>query len=76
MDEHWVNLKHDDITSFGQTRKYGGEGMPHHNVPSDFGDLFIEYRVNFPQKTDKNQRKILENLFDDSEFDLTITETF
>ncbi len=44
-------------------RKYKGEGMPIHNVPSDFGDLTIEYKVKFPDSIDEGTKGSLIHLF-------------
>ena len=65
LDERWVNLKHNDITYHEKIRKYKNEGMPIHNYPSDFGDMFIEYRVKFPNTLNDKQKQELIKLFPD-----------
>lgn len=64
LDKHYVNLKHFDITSHGQKREYKEEGMPLHNTPSEFGNLYITYTIKFPDSINQNQRKALLELFE------------
>jgi len=64
LDKHYVNLKHDDITSHNQKREYKHEGMPLHNTPSEFGELFITYTIKFPDSITSYQRNVLLELFE------------
>jgi len=64
LDQHWVNLKHaNEITYHSQIRRYSEEGMPLHNVPSDFADLFVTYNIKFPDSLTTAQQQKLRQLF-------------
>ena len=40
-----------------EVRLIEGEGMPKHGVPSEFGQLVVEFRVNFPKALGEAQRE-------------------
>ena len=66
LDKELVNLKHvGDITSHHQVRKYKNKGMPLYKRPRKSGDMFIEYRVDFPSTITPTQRQSLVDLFPD-----------
>jgi DnaJ-class molecular chaperone len=37
-----VTVTETGVTKPGQTKRVKGEGMPHHQVPSDAGDLIVK----------------------------------
>ena len=43
------------VVNYGEVRKFKGEGMPVHNYPSQFGDLHVEFRVDFPRSFNEQQ---------------------
>merc|ERR1712216_92771 len=49
LDGHPVTISEDGVTKPGQIRKVAGEGMPHHNFPSDKGQLFVKYSFIMPR---------------------------
>ena len=68
LDKELVNLKHlDEVSQHHQVRKYKGKGMPKYNRRGrgrdKYGDMFIEYRVQMPDKITSSQRAELINLF-------------
>ncbi|RUS30153.1 hypothetical protein BC938DRAFT_479787 [Jimgerdemannia flammicorona] len=53
LDGAVVTLKRTGaVTPHGFVQTIVGQGMPHHQSPSDKGDLFVEYAVVFPTKVD------------------------
>jgi DnaJ-class molecular chaperone len=60
LDQHEVPVTESGITKPGQTRRIKGEGMPHHNVPSERGDLVIKYKVIMPKTLTPAQRETLQ----------------
>jgi DnaJ-class molecular chaperone len=49
LDGHKVKLSKTGVTNPGEKQKIIGEGMPHHQFGSEFGDLFVTYEVEFPK---------------------------
>lgn len=45
-----MTIAREKITQPGDTVKVVGEGMPVHNMSSDFGDLFVKLNVHLPKK--------------------------
>jgi DnaJ-class molecular chaperone len=43
-------LNRKKITKPGEVEKIKGEGMPIYDYPSDKGDLFVTYEVEFPKE--------------------------
>jgi DnaJ-related protein SCJ1 len=48
LDGHQVTLHRDTVTQPSDVEKIYGEGMPHHDFPSNSGDLYVEYIVELP----------------------------
>eukprot|EP01015_Nassula_variabilis_P034352 TRINITY_DN8441_c0_g1_i2.p1 TRINITY_DN8441_c0_g1~~TRINITY_DN8441_c0_g1_i2.p1 ORF type:complete len:233 (-),score=65.05 TRINITY_DN8441_c0_g1_i2:9-707(-) len=63
LDEHYVKLERAGVTQPGEVEKIVGEGMPQHEYSSQFGDLFVEYVVQFPEKFTDEQLKLWEEFF-------------
>ncbi|KAF9099000.1 DnaJ- protein scj1 [Mortierella sp. GBA35] len=53
-----------EVTPFGFVQTLKGQGMPIKGSRGDFGDLFVEYKVEFPEKLSKDQRRFLELAFE------------
>jgi len=51
------------ITKPGDVIKLRGEGMPVHNFPSEFGDLFVTCHVDFPAEVTQAQTQALQEHF-------------
>lgn len=62
LDGHVVKLNIKSITKPGEVKVIKGEGMPHHNFPTDFGDLHIEFKIKFPAQLTDQQKKAIEML--------------
>jgi DnaJ-class molecular chaperone len=62
LDGRTVDISADGPTFPGQVRKYKGEGMPVHNVPSQFGTLHVRFEINYPKTlTDAQKAAINDN---------------
>ena len=57
LDGHTVRVSSSSVTKPGLVRLIEGEGMPKHGVPSEFGQLVIEFRVTFPKELSQAQRE-------------------
>mmetsp|Transcript_30116 Transcript_30116/g.37127 ORF Transcript_30116/g.37127 Transcript_30116/m.37127 type:complete len:84 (+) Transcript_30116:295-546(+) len=55
LDGHRVEIERKGITKPFETVVYEGEGMPIHEVPSQFGDLHVTFEVVFPTTLNKEQ---------------------
>jgi DnaJ-related protein SCJ1 len=53
-----------EVTPFGFVQTLKGQGMPIKGSRGDFGDMFVEYKVAFPEKLSKDQRRFLELAFE------------
>ncbi|KAF9183887.1 DnaJ- protein scj1 [Haplosporangium sp. Z 767] len=64
LDGRAVKLtRGEDVTPFGFVQTLKGQGMPIKGSHGDFGDLFVEYKVAFPEKLTKDQRSLLATAF-------------
>jgi len=57
LDGHVVALKKKSVTSPGEVMKVIGEGMPHHNYASKFGDLHVHFAIDFPTSLTNSQKE-------------------
>lgn len=48
------------ITRPFQVRRYEDEGMPHHEVPSNFGAMHVKFNVVFPPSLTEEQKRFVE----------------
>ncbi|KAJ9076160.1 DnaJ- protein scj1 [Entomophthora muscae] len=62
LDGRKVQLKRDEVTPAGFIQKVASEGMPRHNRPSEKGDLYVTYSVEFPKKLSSSAKDALRNL--------------
>ncbi|KAK3825845.1 MAG: hypothetical protein J3Q66DRAFT_380268 [Benniella sp.] len=51
------------VTPFGFVQKLEGQGMPIKGSSGDFGDMFVEYKVAFPENLTKEQRSLIAEAF-------------
>jgi len=62
LDAHTVSLKRTKITQPNFVQKIEQEGMPHHEFPSEHGDLYVTYNVIIPTKLSDTQRSDIANV--------------
>merc|ERR1712137_656493 len=62
LDGHTVKIKRTGVTKPMQTFRIKGEGMPKHGFSSEFGDLVIQFMVDFPKNIDADLASGLEKL--------------
>jgi len=62
LDGHLVNLQSGGVTQHGDIQRIAKEGMPHHNVPSQRGDLFVKYEVVFPTQLTQHQKDAFDKI--------------
>jgi len=62
LDGHVVKIKRTGVTKPMQTIRIKGEGMPKHGFSSEFGDLVIQFTVEFPKNIDADLASGLEKL--------------
>jgi len=67
LDDRRVAVSHRGMTPPGTVRKVFGEGMPIHHVPSDRGDLYVKYEVDFPTSLSEEQRQVIRETLPASE---------
>jgi len=63
MDGREVEIVRTGVSSAGHVHKIKGEGMPHHEDPSSFGDLYVTLKIDFPKKLTEAQKKTIRDLF-------------
>jgi len=57
LDGHTVTIKRDQVTKPHFLLKVKEEGMPHHDFPSQSGDLFVKFTVIFPKSLTEEQKE-------------------
>ena len=62
LDGHTVTIKRTGVTKPGQAIKIKSEGMPKHGTPSEFGDLTIQFSIDFPKEVDETLAAGLDKL--------------
>ena len=55
LDGREVEVLSKGITGPYDTKRIQGEGMPHHGVPSQKGDLFVKMHVYLPRQLTADQ---------------------
>jgi len=65
LDEHVVTLKRDFVTQPSDVEKIAGEGMPHHDYPSSYGDLYVEYIIELPNYIPPDKAELWREFFRD-----------
>ena len=56
LDGREIRLKSSEVTPQGHIMKVKGEGMPHHTVPSQKGDLYVHLKVALPKTLTQQQK--------------------
>ena len=56
LDGREVRVASHEITPHGHVMKIKGEGMPHHTVPSQRGDLYVRFEVDLPPTLTDTQK--------------------
>ena len=56
LDGRELTLKSSEVTPQGHVMKVKGEGMPHHTVPSQKGDLYVKFKVALPKTLTQQQK--------------------
>jgi DnaJ-related protein SCJ1 len=62
LDGRVISLERKGVTQPGFVQTIKGEGMPHFESPSSFGDLFVEYIVVLPTQLSTQTRQRAYNL--------------
>jgi DnaJ-class molecular chaperone len=63
LDGRIIEVVREGVTQYDHVMQIKKEGMPHHDVPSDKGNLFVKFQVVFPNKlTVEQQQKLGEVL--------------
>ena len=65
LDGHFVQVEYTGVTQPQSVRTIRGEGMPHHDVPSQKGDLHITFIVDFPKTFTRDQQALIGQLLKD-----------
>ncbi|KAF9993071.1 DnaJ- protein scj1 [Entomortierella chlamydospora] len=52
-----------EVTPYGFVQTLHGQGMPIQGSRGDFGDLFVEYKIAFPEKLTKDERSLFSAAF-------------
>ncbi|CAO3621411.1 unnamed protein product [Cunninghamella blakesleeana] len=61
LDGSTIKLERTGITQYGFVQTLEGHGMPIHESNDQYGDLFVEYIVIFPDHLDNNVIEVLKN---------------
>ena len=64
LDGHKVTIVSDSVISHGDVKKIKGEGMPRHQFPSEFGDLFVKFVIIMPKKLTDEEKDFVRTHFD------------
>ena len=62
LDNHVVKITSNKVIKPFQVKKYSGEGMPIHNFPSTFGDLYVKFEIIFPKKLSESDKTKLKEI--------------
>jgi len=63
LDNRVVTITETSVTGPYDTKKITGEGMPHRDVPSQKGDLYVKMKITFPPKLSDQQKNVVKTLF-------------
>ena len=63
LDGHIVEIEYNGVTQPNSVRTVHGEGMPHHDMPSNKGALYVTFLVDLPNKLTPDQEDMVKKLF-------------
>ncbi|EGR30284.1 hypothetical protein IMG5_135980 [Ichthyophthirius multifiliis] len=63
LDSHYVKIEKIGVTQPKDVMRVEGEGMPVHLQGLSFGDLYVEFAVQFPRQNTQKQLEILNKFF-------------
>merc|ERR1740117_2023936 len=66
LDGRMLSIERNGVTPYDHVMRKEGEGMPHHNYPSDKGNLHVTFKVKFPSKFTEEQKTQLRLRCDES----------
>ena len=75
-DNREIIIKSNSITSPFEVKKIEGEGMPIHKFPSQKGDLYITFKIKFPESFSKEEKLLIEDIFKHPEKNPCIPQVF
>lgn len=64
LDGHEVTFEREGVTRPEFIMKIDGEGMPVHNVPAEYGALFVKFVVDYPRTLNQKQKDLVAQVFD------------
>merc|ERR1712216_883398 len=70
LDGHGVKIRREGVTMPGAVMKVAEEGMPKKDDSSSYGDLFIEFSVQFPDTLSSAQQEAIATNFKASNHDI------
>jgi DnaJ family protein A protein 2 len=62
LDGSFLNAKYNGIIKPNQVMKIEGKGMPCQNNSGEYGDMYVKFIVNFPDKLNENKKQYLHKL--------------
>ena len=57
LDGRELRVRSGEVTAQNHVMKVKGEGMPHHTVPSQKGDLYVHFKVQLPKQLTQQQKE-------------------
>jgi len=57
-----IDVSRDEVTQPGEVMLLKGRGMPIHDYPSTFGDLYIKFHILFPRRINPEQKAVFQRL--------------
>jgi DnaJ-class molecular chaperone len=63
LDGHEVKIRREGVTMPGAVMKVAEEGMPKKDDSSSYGDLYIEYSIQYPDTLTAEQQKAIKDAF-------------
>lgn len=70
LDGHQVTFEREGVTRPEFVMKIQGEGMPVHNVPAEYGSLFVKFVVDYPKTLTSKQKDLVAQVFEEGHDEL------
>ena len=67
LDGRLITVKQTNITPPDHIKRIKDEGMPHHETPSLRGDMYVHFKIDFPDKLNTEQRELVSKLLPDKD---------